>query len=262
MRSRDYHRFLIRSTLWGVALAAFVWVLLPAVAELSATTLAMAGAVLAVLLALRWNGIALSVRGLLRSARRAGLNALWIPSTGLSAAVGACMIACRSGDPTTAWVAGGIAVAISAACWIAVPESPEPGRSAVQTPRVRQSVGDLSLEELLAWIKTDDAVTDPSNDLFGHDQLAGRIARRLRTSDRKPPSMALLGPLPVAATGRMRAVSRRGSALGLSRPRTRRFTGGTAGGEDPPGCVVHKTQGLAADARRRRFHNPNSVTDR
>lgn len=60
---------------------------------------------------------------------------------------------------------------------------------ATQTPKGLPE----DFEALLAWCRTDDEVTRPEDDRFGHDHVAQRIARRLRENEDH--TIALLGPL-------------------------------------------------------------------
>jgi len=64
-------------------------------------------------------------------------------------------------------------------------------------PKTGDRPSELTFEELVEWIRIDDEIEEPSQDRFGHDAIARRIAGRLaaETGAGSPePSIAVVGP--------------------------------------------------------------------
>lgn len=77
------------------------------------------------------------------------------------------------------------------------------GITKASPPNNNQQATNKKLNEfsaLLGWISTDDAVVQPTDDAFGHNAIAQRIASRIGPHPKAPPPIALIGSLGAGKT--------------------------------------------------------------
>lgn len=69
----------------------------------------------------------------------------------------------------------------------------------------------LTFESLCDWIRNDDAIGDPQSDLFGHSDIATRIASRISSpaNHRTPPTIAIVGDFGAGKSSVRRLVEHR-----------------------------------------------------